>query len=59
MFEAYSKVHPNNLLSDEFHIQNGLKQGDTLLSQLLDFRSEYAIRQMLKEKVGNDTEWDL
>jgi hypothetical protein len=43
VFEAYSKVHPNNLLSNEFPIQSGLKQGDTLLSQFLDFGSEYAI----------------
>jgi len=59
MFEAYSNVHFNNILSDEFHIQNGLKQGDTLLSQLLDFGSEYAIRYVLKGKVGSDTEWDI
>jgi len=59
MFEAYSHIHSNNILSDAFHIQNGLKQGDTLLSQLLDFDSEYAIRYVPKEKVGSDTEWDI
>jgi len=44
VFEPTIKVRPNNLLCDEFPIQNGLKQGDTLLSQLLGFSSEYAIR---------------
>jgi hypothetical protein len=28
--ETYSKVRVGKLLSDKFHIQNGLKQGDAL-----------------------------
>jgi hypothetical protein len=34
------------LLSDEFPIQNGLKQGDALLSLLFNFALEYAIRKI-------------
>jgi hypothetical protein len=35
--ETYSKVHVNKHLSDNFPIQNGLKQGDALSPILLNF----------------------
>jgi hypothetical protein len=38
-------------LSDKFPIQNGLKQGDALLSLLFNFASEYAIRKVLENHV--------
>jgi hypothetical protein len=33
--ETYSKVHIGKHLSDSFHIQNGLKEGDDLSPLLL------------------------
>jgi hypothetical protein len=35
--ETYSKVHIRKYLSDNFPIQNGLKQGDVLLPLLFNF----------------------
>jgi hypothetical protein len=32
-------------LSDNFHMQNGLKQGDALLPLIFNFALEYAIRK--------------
>jgi len=35
-------------MSDTFPIQNGLKQGDTLSTMLLNFALEYTIRRAKK-----------
>jgi hypothetical protein len=50
--ETYGKVCIGKHLSDNFPIQNGLKQGDALLPLLFNFVLEYVIR-----KVG-ETRWD-
>jgi hypothetical protein len=39
--EMYSKVCIGKHLADKFPIQNGLKQGDTLLPLLFNFALEY------------------
>jgi hypothetical protein len=41
----YSKDNINNHFSDNFPIQNGIKQGDALSPLLFDFDLEYAIRK--------------
>jgi hypothetical protein len=41
--ETYSIVCIGKHLSDTFPIQNGLKQGDALSLQLLNFALEYAV----------------
>jgi hypothetical protein len=50
--EIYSKVRVGKLLSDKFHIQNGLKQGDALPPLLFNFALKYAIRKVLENQVG-------
>jgi hypothetical protein len=42
--ETNSKVHIGKYLSDNFPIQNGLKQGDALSSLIINFALEYADR---------------
>jgi hypothetical protein len=42
--ETYGKVRISKHLSDNFPIQNGLKQGDALSPLLFNFALEYAIR---------------
>jgi hypothetical protein len=44
--ETYYKVRIGKHLSDNFPVQNGLKQGDVLSSLLLKFASQYAIRKV-------------
>jgi hypothetical protein len=43
VIETYSGVRICKYLSDNFPIQNGLKQGDDLLPLLFNFVLEYAI----------------
>jgi hypothetical protein len=46
------KVHRGKHLSDNFPIQNGLKQGDALSPLLLNFTLEYYIRKVQENQVG-------
>jgi hypothetical protein len=48
--ETSSKVRVGKLLSDTFHIQNGLKQGDALSPLLFNFALEYAVMKVQKMK---------
>jgi hypothetical protein len=41
--ETYSKDHIGKHLSDNFPIQNGLRQADALLLLLFNFALEYTI----------------
>jgi hypothetical protein len=50
--ERYSKVRIGKHLSDGFPIQIGLKQGDALSQQLLNFSLECAIKKVQENEVG-------
>jgi hypothetical protein len=44
--ETYRKVHIGKHLSDNFLIQNGLKQGHVLSPLVFNFALEYAIKKV-------------
>jgi hypothetical protein len=52
LYYAYIKEHIGKHLSDTFTIQNGLKQGDALLTPLLSFAIEYAITRAQENMMG-------
>jgi hypothetical protein len=48
----FRKARVGEHLSDNFHIQNGLKQGDTLSPLLLNVSLKYATRNMQENQAG-------
>jgi hypothetical protein len=50
--ENCSKAHIGRHASDNFVIQNGLKQGDVLLPWRFNFALEYVVRRVQGNQVG-------
>jgi retron-type reverse transcriptase len=50
----YSKVHTGKTLSNNFPIQNGLKQGDALSPLLFNFALDYAIKNAQVKQGGKN-----
>jgi hypothetical protein len=57
--ETYSKVRKGKQLSDNFPIQNGLKQGDNLSPLLFNFALKNAIRKGQENSIYSITHTTL